>query len=155
MQRFLILLTILVVVAVSAAAVPARPAATAPTGSAVAFLTRTLRLLAANQYATAWQTLNPLDQAAAPLDAYVACESKTPVPGTLASLRVVRQWNERAIVAPEAAPVPSVAVAFLVRLTSGGLSATVPVTAHAVRFGGSWTWILPPSRLQMYRENTC
>lgn len=155
MQRYLILMTILVVVAVSAIALSARPADAAPSSSAVAFLTRTLRLLAANQYATVWQTLNPLDQAAAPLDAYVACESKTPIPGTLTSLRVVRRWNEQTVVAPEATPVPSVAVAFLVRLASGGLSAIVRVTAHAVRAGGSWTWILPPSRLRMYRENAC
>jgi len=155
MHRAFIAATLTAVIAALTLAAHAEPAGARQHGSPVAFLTTTVRLLAANRYAEAWQTLNPIDQDAAPLTSYLACESTTPIPGRLTALRVARVWNEPIRIAPETKAVPSVAVSFVLRLTGAGVTATVPLTAHAVRTTASWTWILPPTRLAMYRQNAC
>ena len=71
-----------------------------PAGSPAVFLAKIVRLLAANRYAEAWPSLNSLQQAIAPLQAYVACESQTPVPGQLVSLHVLAVRHEPASVLP-------------------------------------------------------
>ena len=54
--------------------------------SAVAFLSGVVRRLAANDYATAWDTLVPAQQRLVPRGAYVRCESQSPIPGRLTAL---------------------------------------------------------------------
>lgn len=124
-------------------------------GSPVAFLAQIVRLLAANQYADAWRSLNPLQQASAPQQAYVACEAQSPIPGQLTSLRMLHVRHEQVRVVPEQAPVASTGVTFALRFASAGsLSQGVRIvlTAHAVAVGSHWTWILPQARLQLFRQ---
>ena len=139
----------------SAAAPTLHPVHSKPTGSPAAFLTRIVRLLTANRYAEAWPSLNPLQQSVAPLQTYVACESQSPIPGHLVSLRLLHVRHEPVQVLPESAPVASTAVTFALRIadTAAAQQAVrIVLTAHAVAVDSRWTWILPPARLQLYRE---
>jgi hypothetical protein len=113
-----------------------------PHGSPVRFLSHAVRLLAANRYADAWKSLDPADQKLAPEPVYVACESLTPIPGRLVSLRVTRVGHDRI----------GVVVRFRLRLAAPGLpEEAVALTAHAVVAGHRWAWILPPARRALYR----
>lgn len=151
-------LTALAVLAVTLAATTG--AATAqrerrqPAGSPAAFLTQIVRLIVANRYAQAWVSLNPRQQARAPLDTYVACEAQSPIPGHLTSLRILRVRHELVQIVPDQAPVAGTAVTFAFRLAGAAVPEGVPVvlTAHAVAEGARWTWIVPPARLQRYRN---
>jgi hypothetical protein len=113
-------------------------------GAPVAFLSNVVRLLAANRYAEAWQSLHPTDQALAPEAMYVACETESPIPGRLVSLNVTRVRHDRI----------GVAVTFAVRIAGSQLPGGVRIilTAHAVRAGRHWAWILPPKRRDEYRH---
>jgi hypothetical protein len=113
-----------------------------PHGSPARFLSHVVRLLVANRYADAWQSLDPADQALAPEPVYVACESLSPIPGSLVSIRAVHVGHDRT----------GVAVRFRLRIAEAGLTTTVALTAHAVVSGQRWAWILPPARRALYRE---
>ena len=118
------------------------------------FSAKIVRLLAANRYAEAWPSLNPMQQAIAPLQTYEACESQTPVPGQLISLRVLAVRHEPAWVLPDQAPLASTAVTFALRIAGtpvpGGVR--IELTAHAVAAGPRLTWIMPLARLQLYTQ---
>ena len=119
------------------------------------FLARIIRLLSANRYAEAWTSLNPMQQAIASLQAYVACESQSQIPGRLVSLRVLDVRDGQVRVLPESTPVPSTAVTFALRITNTATAqqtVRIVLTAHAVHVDSHWTWILPPARLELYRE---
>ncbi len=141
------------IAATGAAAHPQRPRLQ-PAGVPASFLGHVVRLLAANRYADAWPSLNPLQRAIAPLQAYVACESQSPIPGHLVSLRVLRVRREPVRVLPEQPLVASTAVTFALRIAGptlpGGLR--IVLTAHAVADGWRWTWIMPLARLQLYLQ---
>jgi len=127
-------------------------------GDAVAFLSNVVRLIAANQYQSAYPLLHPDQQRLVSEDDYVACEMTSPIPGKLSSLRVLRTGRNRIHVAGSStARVPSTAVTFRLRLTgsSPGESATLDLTAHAVAVAGRWAWILSPRRLALHRSGTC
>jgi hypothetical protein len=132
-----------------------------PTGAthrdAVAFLSRVVRLIAANRYPEAWRSLNPVDQDAAPLERYVACESLTPVPGHLASLQVLAVANRPVRLTSVAAAIPSVEVTFRIVLAGAVVPEGVVVThaVHAVAWHGRWTWILPRARVETYSNGGC
>ena len=64
-------------------------------GDPVVFLEGVVRQIARNDYATAWQTLEPAQQRLVPVGGYVRCESASPIPGHLASIRVLRSFDER------------------------------------------------------------
>jgi hypothetical protein len=123
----------------------------------VAFLSQTLRLIAGNRYTEAWQTLHPLDRAVAPLDAYVRCESLSPIPGHLTSLRVLDVRRELVRVAPHGALQTSVAVRFRLTIAGPAVPAGIVVTptVHAVAVDGGWAWILPLHRFELYRTSGC
>lgn len=125
-----------------------------PAGAPAAFLSRIVRLLTANRYAEAWTSLNPLQQSIAPLGAYVACESQSPIPGRLVSLRILNVRDEPVRVLPELPPVRSTAVSLALRIAGTAVpdGLRIVLTAHAVAVGSRWTWILPPARLQQYRN---
>jgi len=108
------------------------------------FLAGVIRLLAANRYDDAWNSLEPSDQSLAPRAVYVACESQSPIPGHLASLRVLHVGRDRI----------GAAVTFALRIASQSPPATVRVvvTAHSVRRHHTWAWMLPPSRRALYRH---
>ncbi len=115
-----------------------------PHGSPTHFLARIIRLLAANRYAEAWKWLDPSDQRLAPEPVYVACESLTPVPGRLVSLRTLHVGHDRI----------GVAVRFQLHFAEDGIPqvTTVVLTAHAIIAGHRWAWILPPARRALYRR---
>ena len=149
--------------ATSAAAVLAGTSAAAPTpfvhsqpaGSPATFLTKIVRLLAANRYAEAWPFLNPEQQSVAPLQTYVACESQSPIPGHLVSLRLLHIRHEPVQVLPESPPVPSTAVTFALLIANNSTpheAVRIVLTAHAIAVASYWTWIMPPARLQLYRQ---
>jgi hypothetical protein len=58
-------------------------------GDPVAFLKRVVREIAANQYGSAWESLDPVQQALVPMTEYVRCESLSPIPGRLTSIQVI------------------------------------------------------------------
>lgn len=131
-------------IALPAGAGVASSAPARPHGSPTHFLSRIVRLLVANRYADAWKSLNPADQKLAPEPVYVACESLSPVQGTLVLLRALHVGHDRL----------GVAVRFrLVLADEGSMQvATVDLTAHAVVAGRRWAWILSSARRALYRQ---
>jgi hypothetical protein len=124
----------------------------------VRFLERIIGQLARNDYGAAWLSLYPAQRQAVPRREYVGCEQLSPIPGRLASLTVVRVRQESVRVAGgPAAPVPSTAVTFRIRLADRSIPASVVVvhTVHALRVGGRWAWILPAARYELHRSGTC
>ena len=132
-------------------------AAHAGRGDAVGFLGHVVRLLAANDYAAAYPLLHPLQRRLVAGDEYVACESSSPVPGKLVSLRVLRTVHERIHIAGTAQRAPSTAVTFELRLSGAlpGEDAVDGLTAHAVAVQKGWAWILSPRRLALHLSGTC
>ncbi len=115
-----------------------------PAGDPARFLSSVIHLLAANRYGEAWQMLDPRDRALAPKRVYVACESQSPIPGHLASLRVLGRSRDRI----------GIVVRFALRIVDPAMpqGVAVHVTAHAVAVHGRWAWILPPARRTRYRN---
>ncbi len=127
-------------------------------GDPVTFLKGVVRQIAANQYASAWQTLAPGQQRFVPESEYVRCESASPIPGRLDWIRVVRSYDEPVEVAGLGGPlVIARAVTFRLKISEPALkeSVTVTHTVHAVPAGAHWAWILPPDRFQLHRSGTC
>jgi hypothetical protein len=121
------------------------------------FLAGVVAEIAHNDYAHAWLSLFPPHQRVAPLDSYVACESKSPIPGQLDELTVVRSWRTRVAVAGQPHRLAGAAVRFRIVLSDPelALSITLRPMLHAVLWGGTWKWILPAARYSMYRAGTC
>jgi hypothetical protein len=126
-------------------------------GDPVAFLRTVVAQIAANEYGTVWQTLLPAQQKLVPQAQYVRCESASPIPGELSSLRVLRARDEQTAVAGLGAPADARAVTFRIEITDTALRASVVVvhTVHALRAGDRWAWILPADRLRLDRSPTC
>ena len=126
-------------------------------GDPVVFLEGVVRQIARNDYATAWQTLEPAQQRLVPVGDYVRCESASPIPGHLASIRVIRSFDERVNVAgSQAGAVDTKAVTFRLTISEPGFASVVVThTVHAVHAGQRWAWILPAKRLQLHRSGTC
>ena len=126
-------------------------------GDPVVFLKGVVRQIAANHYASAWQTLAPAQKRFVPKGEYVRCESASPIPGRLDSLDVVRAYDEPVEVAGLGAAVTAKAVTFRLRIVEPALQDSVVVTdtVHAVPAGNRWAWILPPDRFALHRSGTC
>jgi hypothetical protein len=129
----------------------------APHGNPAGFLRGVVSDIVRNDYAHAWLSLYPAHQRVAPLGAYVACESKSPVGGELESLQVVRSVRARVSVAGTSRPLRGFAVTFLIRLVAPSLDlvSQFTTTVHAVPAGPRWAWILPRGRYLMYAANAC
>jgi len=129
---------------------------TEPTSDPVAFVERVVRLVSANRYREAWQSLNPLHQRAAPLSRYVYCEQLTPIPGSLTSLRILSVARSQVNVTSN---IRRDGYAVEVRLVIAGRPVPEGVVIthvfHAVASAGEWTWVLPPARLAAYRHGRC
>jgi hypothetical protein len=126
-------------------------------GDPVVFLRTTVAQIAANRYADVWKTLAPAQQDLVPQSRYVRCESASPIPGVLSSLRVLHVQDEEIQVAGTDGPTTSRAVTFRIVITSPKLndSVTVVHTVHAVPAGDRWAWVLPAKRLELDRSPTC
>ena len=104
-----------------------------------------------NHYTEAWDDLHPKDQAVAPRDEYVNCESRSPVIAVPRSVKAVAVTDE-SIGLGDGSFVESKAVA--VRLGfAGGFSVTH--TVHLVASHGAWKWILPSWRFRDYKADRC
>jgi hypothetical protein len=126
--------------------------------SAVAFLELTIRLLAANEYATAWSSLDRSQQRLVSRDAYVRCESASPIPGRVARVDLVRVGRQH-IVVPGSGRRPQLSSAATFRVVFepmfGGAPVVVRVTAHALRHDDEWRWMLSARRLALHRSGDC
>ena len=124
-----------------------------PSGAA-AFTAHVVRLIAANRYAEAWTLLYPAHRGIVSRFAYARCESLSPIPGRLASVRVLSVTSEPVRVPGEQDPVPGASIRL--RLVIVGLSRVVVThTFHVVRLDRRWTWILPTSRYGLYLRGRC
>jgi hypothetical protein len=124
-------------------------------GDPAAFMTTLVEQISGNDYADAWLTLHPAQKRVATRAVYVDCESKSPIPGKLASVRVLDVSDEQVRVAGEGT---TAGKAVRLKLSIGGLGGApivVTHTGHAVAVGGHWTWILPPARFADYEAGRC
>ena len=118
------------------------------------FTVRVVRLVAANRYDAAWTLLYPGHRGIVSETAYARCESLSPIPGRLQSIRVLSVKDER-ISVPGAGKAMSGA-SVRIRLAIVGLGRVVVThTFHAVRVDGGWSWILPSSRYRLYLRGHC
>jgi hypothetical protein len=139
----------------------ARPAAGGPAPAALDdaadFAAHVVRLIAANDYGSAWPLLHPGHQRVAGRAGYESCEALSPIPGELERLRVLDVRRERVDVPGVGRPVPGVAVRLSFRLADRtlGMSVRVAYTVHVVRVDGGWRWLLPAARYELYRSGRC
>jgi len=139
-------------VAAGALAGAAAPRASAPAApDPGAFVKRLVVQMVRDDYARAWLTLYPAHKAVASRWEYLYCELKSPIPGSIESLDVVREVDEPVAV-PGVGRVRGTSVTF--RLVLRGLG-TVEHTSHIVSVHGGWRWILTAERYQLYRSNGC
>lgn len=143
---------------VAAAALTASARGGRPHEDAAKFATHVVELIAGNRYGAAWRSLHPAHQRIAPRAFYIGCEERSPIPGHLASVHVLRVYD---------APAPlgggrfvsSTAVVVRITIAAGGASSIPPVvvddTVHAVPVDGRWRWVLPAWRLEEYRTGRC
>jgi hypothetical protein len=126
-------------------------------GDAENFLSTVTRQVVANNYAAAWQSLYPPHQVVAPLEEYVACELKSPIPGHLDRITVVRSWWAAVKVAGQPKRVRGVRVRFFLRIVdpAGGGAVALHTTFAAVWIGWRWAWMLPQERYDMYVAKSC
>jgi hypothetical protein len=122
-----------------------------------AFATRIVRLIGANRYAEAWNSLLPLHQQAAPVERYVLCENETPIPGRVAAVRVLRVWDAPVRVAGVADPARGTKVTVRIEIADESIPARVAVvkTISLVRAAHHWAWLLPAPRYAAYVAGTC
>jgi hypothetical protein len=133
---------------------PAQPIAS---GDPVAFVKRVVDAVVADDYRRAWRTLHPAHQRVAPLEDYVRCEWREPIPGRLQSIAVLGVRDRPLAVSGLEGTVPSTAVSL--RLTiedlATGERTAVTSTFHAVAVAGRWRWVLPNARYALYRTGEC
>jgi hypothetical protein len=160
-SRFLSIVAALSALAAAPTAAPASPwrplEPRAARGDPARFLRGVVSDIVRNDYAHAWLSLYPAQQRVAPVEEYVACESKSPVPGRLESVEVVRSVRARVAVAGASHPLRGFAVTFFIRLVEPSLDLTneFTTTVHAVPAGARWAWILPRARYLMYAAHAC
>jgi hypothetical protein len=126
-----------------------------PTEEPDAFVSRIVSQIVSDDYATAWTTLYPPDQAVAGSDEYVACEMQTPVGLELRSISVVRVKDRQLRVPGDSKTSAAKAVTLRLRLSNQGEKTVFTHTFNTVAVGSHWTWILTPSRYELYRSDSC
>jgi hypothetical protein len=104
-----------------------------------------------NRYVQAWGDMHSVDQKVAPLTAYVACETRSPVIARPLSVKVV-SVNDESVGLGDGKFRDSTSVD--VRMTFAGNFHLVH-SVHLVAEGGKWKWILPPWRYRDYRAGRC
>jgi hypothetical protein len=125
--------------------------------SAGALATRIVRLIGANRYAEAWNSLLPLHQQAAPLERYVLCENETPIPGRVTAVRMLRVWDAPVRVAGVGDPVRGTKVKVRIEIADESIPARVTVakTIGLVPVAHHWAWLLPAARHAAYFASNC
>ena len=126
-----------------------------PTEEPDAFVSRIVTQIVSDDYATAWTTLYPPHQAVAGSDEYVACEMQTPVGLKLRSISVVTVKDRQLRVPGDSKTSAAKAVTLRLRLSNQGERTVFTHTFNTVAVGSHWTWILTPSRYELYRSDSC
>ena len=126
-----------------------------PTEKPDTFVSRVVSQIVSDDYATAWTTLYPPHQAVAGSDEYVACEMQTPVGLELRSISVVRVKDRQLRVPGDSKTSAAKAVTLRLRLSNQGEKTVFTHTFNTVAVGSHWTWILTPSRYELYRSDSC
>jgi len=143
---------VVLVVAAAALAGAAAPRASAPSAPDPGpFVKRLVVEMVRDDYAHAWLTLHPAHKAVAPRWEYLYCELKSPIPGEIQSLEIVKVADEPFFVAG-VGRVWGKSVTFRVVLRGLG---PITHTSHVVAVNGSWRWILTPGRYRLYRNDGC
>jgi hypothetical protein len=126
-------------------------------GDPVAFVERVVGAVVDDDYRRAWRTLHPAHQLVAPLDDYVSCEWREPIPGRLQSIAVLGVADARRSILGVGTHVPSKAVRLriTIRDMATGERVVVTNTFHAVPVDGRWRWVLPNDRYTLYRSGGC
>lgn len=112
---------------------------------------RVLDLIVHNRYTEAWDELHPTDKAVAPREEYVGCESRSPVPATPNSVKVVKVHDE-SVGLGDGKFVESTGVDLKLGFRGGF---HLVHTVHLVASHGKWTWILPSWRYRDYKADRC
>jgi hypothetical protein len=126
-----------------------------PTESPDAFVSRVIAQIVSDDYEHAWETLYPPHQAVAGSDEYVSCEMQSPVGWKLRSIAVVRVKDRTLRVPGDSEKSAAKAVTLRLRLSNAGARDVFTHTFNAVAVGSHWTWILTPSRYELYRSDGC
>jgi hypothetical protein len=159
--RFVLAFTGLAVCAFASICATILLAAAAPVqaraGSPASFVQRVVAEIAGNDYAAAWQTLYPGHQRVASQPEYVHCELRSPIPGQLDWVRVLRVSDEKFRVPGGDQRLATKAVSVRLKIVDRTLGSSVVVghTIHVVNVGGDWRWILPAPRYELYRDGRC
>jgi hypothetical protein len=125
--------------------------------SAERFFLETLEEKLRGDWGRAWQSLYPLHRRIATRGTFVRCETQTPFPAPLQSLRVVDVRDATVRVPGVRQPVPGVAVEVVVELEWYGPRDPIVFRHmfHLVPVHGHWTWLLSPSRYRLYERHAC
>jgi hypothetical protein len=143
---------VVLVVAAAALAGAAAPRASAPSSPDPGpFVQRLVVQMVRDDYAHAWLTLHPAHKAVAARWEYLYCELKSPIPGDIQSLDIIRVVD-RPFFVTGVGTVRGKAVTFRVVLRGIG---PITHTSHVVPMHGSWRWILTPGRYRLYRADDC
>ena len=120
------------------------------------FVSQIVGLIVEDDYAAAWDSLNPAHKEIAPRREYVECELSTPIGSSLKSVDVIRA-AERLLRIPAGLRASATAVTLRIEIENAalGTSETFKQTFNAVPDGSDWTWILTPSRYALYRDDAC
>lgn len=125
--------------------------------SARQFLLETIEEKVHGEWGKAWTSLYPSHKRIAPRGTYVRCETRTPFPAPLESLRVVDVRSARVRVPGLSRTVAGVALTVVVKLRWYGPRDPIVFrhTFHLVPFRGRWTWLLSSSRFSLYKRHGC
>ena len=127
-----------------------------PRDDPAAFVTKIVGFIVADDYPSAWSSLYPAHQQIALENEYVDCELQRPVSSTLDSISVLRVRDRKLHIPGEAGRVEAKAVTLRIELENSiGAKESFRHTFNAVPNGSHWSWILTPSRYQLYRDDAC
>ena len=126
-----------------------------PKESPDVFVSRVVSQIVSDDYEHAWETLYPPHQRIAGSDEYVACEMRSPVGWRLRSISVVRVRDRTLRVPGDSKSSTAKAVTLRLGLTNAGAKNAFTHTFNAVAVGSHWSWILTPSRYELYRSDSC
>jgi len=121
------------------------------------FLLESIRDKVDGRWDAAWRSLYPRQRLVVSRIEFVRCESATPFPAPLDSMRVVRVRRAPVRVPGLARPVAGVAVTVHVELAWYGPRdpITLAPTFHLVPVQGHWTWLLSAERYRLYLLDGC
>jgi hypothetical protein len=126
-----------------------------PTEAPDAFVSRVVSQIVSDDYEHAWETLYPPHQKIAGSAEYVSCEMQSPVGWKLRSISVVRVADRKLRVPGDSVTSAAKAVTLRLRLSNAGAKDAFTHTFNTVAVGSHWTWILTPSRYELYRSDSC